>query len=74
MGDCALRLWVCMGSVVLVLLCWHVVCCCGVWCVLSVWLWGFGSGRGSRVPGLAWPWLECAAAAWRRPSLGRPAR
>ena len=36
--------------------------CVLLWCVLSVWLWGFGSARGSRVPGLAWPCLEGAAA------------
>ena len=42
--------------------------------VLSLWWCGFGSGCGSRAPGLAWPW-EVAAVAARRPAcLGRPAR
>ena len=35
---------------------------------------GFGSGRGSRALGLAWPWLEGAAYARRLSCRGRSAR
>ena len=50
----------CVGWIVL-------VCCVLLGCALSVWLYGLGLGRGSRVPGPAWPWVVVVAGA-RRPA------